>query len=371
MTQTVENPLNHIQQAQQIRELMDACATLGASDLHLSHGLPATYRIRGQIRSSGEHQYNGAEVDAMARALMSKLQQGQFRQDMTLDMGFSTQLGNRFRVNVYREQGNTALAIRYLDGSLKSTSELGLPPQMEYLAQLKSGLVLVCGATGSGKSTTLTAILNDINEHQAKHILTVEDPVEFVHQNKQSIVHQRELYTDVPNFASAVKAALREDPDVIMVGEMRDLETMRTALTAAETGHLVFSTLHTNDAVGVIERLIGSFPGNEQTVARQRIAHALKAVVAQNLVPTMDGKSRAVVAEILMVNTAVANLIESSKSKQIYSVMESSTREGMQTLDQALARVVRSKQITADAGRMLCRDLQTFERLLSAKGGAR
>ena len=358
----------HAKQPGVIHQLMDACATLGASDLHLSHGLPATYRIRGQIHAAGEHVYNGTEVDTMACVLMSELQLSQFRQDMTLDMGFSTQQGNRFRVNVYREQGNTALAIRYLDGSLKSTRELGLPPQMEYLAQLKSGLVLVCGATGSGKSTTLTAILNDINEHQAKHILTVEDPVEFVHQNKKSIVHQRELYTDVPNFASAVKAALREDPDVIMVGEMRDLETMRTALTAAETGHLVFSTLHTNDAVGVIERLIGSFPGNEQTVARQRIAHALKAVVAQNLVPTMDGKSRAVVAEILMVNTAVANLIESAKSKQIYSVMESSTREGMQTLDQALARLVRAKQITPDAGRMLCRDLQTFERLLGAKG---
>lgn len=352
-----------------IFQLMDACRTLGASDLHLSHNVPAIYRIRGQIRQAGEHRYSGAEVDAMATALMSELQLKQFREEMTLDMGFTTEQGNRFRVNVYREQGNSALAIRYLDSNLKSTTELGLPPQMQYLSQLKSGLVLVCGATGSGKSTTLTAILNDINEHQSKHILTVEDPVEFVHVNKKSIIHQRELHTDVLDFASAVKAALREDPDVVMVGEMRDLETMRTALTAAETGHLVFSTLHTNDAVGVIERLIGSFPGNEQTVARQRIAHALKAVVAQNLVPTLDGKSRAVVAEILMVNTAVANLIESAKSKQIYSVMESSTREGMQTLDQALARLVHAKQITADAGRMLCRDLQSFERLLSAKGG--
>ena len=357
--------------ADNIFALMDACCTLGASDLHLSHDVPAIYRIRGQIKASGEHRFQGGEIDAMANLLMSDHQQQQFRAEMTLDMGFSTTEGNRFRVNVYREQGNTALAIRYLDGSLKSTRELGLPPQMQYLSQLKSGLVLVCGATGSGKSTTLTAILNDINEHQAKHILTVEDPVEFVHHNKQSIIHQRELYTDVPNFASAVKAALREDPDVIMVGEMRDLETMRTALTAAETGHLVFSTLHTNDAVGVIERLIGSFPGNEQAVARQRIAHALKAVVAQNLVPTLDGKSRAVVAEILMVNTAVANLIESAKSKQIYSVMESSTREGMQTLDQALARLVQSQQISADAGRLLCRDLQSFERLMGAKGSNR
>lgn len=354
-----------------LRQLMDACAELSASDLHLSADLHATYRIRGQIKAVGQQQYNAHDVTAMAQSLMTDLHREQFEQDMTLDMGFTSEAGHRFRVNIYREQGHCALAIRYLDSSLKTTRELGLPPQLDYLSALKSGLVLVCGATGSGKSTTLTAILNNINETQAKHILTIEDPVEFVHSNKKSIVHQRELHTDVPNFASAVKASLREDPDVIMVGEMRDLETMRTALTAAETGHLVFSTLHTSDAVGVIERLIGSFPGNEQTVARQRIAHALKAVVAQNLVPTLDGNNRAVVAEILMVNTAVANLIESAKTKQIYSVMESSTREGMQTLDQALARLVRANSISADAGRMMCRDLQSYERMLSSTGKTR
>ncbi len=350
-----------------IQQLMDDCVKLEASDLHISTGLPATYRIHGHISRLDEEAYSSELVDEMAFALMSDFQREQFANEMTLDMGFSTTMGYRFRVNAYREQGNTALAIRFLDGGLKTTRELGLPPQMDCLAELKSGLVLVCGATGSGKSTTLTAILNSINEHQAKHILTVEDPVEFVHENKQSIVHQRELYTDVPDFASAVKASLREDPDVIMVGEMRDLETMRTALTAAETGHLVFSTLHTNDAVGVVERLIGSFPGNEQGVARQRIAQALKAVVAQNLVPTMNGKGRAVVAEILMVNTAVANLIESAKSKQIYSVMESSTRQGMQTLDQALARLVAAKKISLESGRTLCRDIGSFERMLGGQ----
>lgn len=352
---------------EKIQQLMDSCVELEASDLHISVGLPATYRIHGRISRLEQEAYTAVDVDEMASALMSDFQREQFANDMTLDMGCSTGAGHRFRVNAYREQGNTALAIRFLDGGLKTTRELGLPPQMDYLAELKSGLVLVCGATGSGKSTTLTAILNSINEHQAKHILTVEDPVEFVHQNKQSIVHQRELYTDVPDFASAVKASLREDPDVIMVGEMRDLDTMRTALTAAETGHLVFSTLHTNDAVGVVERLIGSFPGNEQGVARQRISQALKAVVAQNLVPTVNGKGRAVVAEILMVNTAVANLIESGKSKQIYSVMESSTRQGMQTLDQALARLVVAKKITLDSGRSLCRDIGSFERMLGGQ----
>lgn len=347
-----------------IRQLMDQCVALDASDLHISAGLPATYRIHGKITRIGETVFNATQVHYMAESLMNQLHKDYFTKHMTLDMGFSSEKGFRFRVNIYREMGNCALAIRYLDGRLKTTKELGLPHQISYLTELKSGLVLVCGATGSGKSTTLTAILNDINETQEKHILTVEDPIEFVHSNVKSIIHQRELYTDVPDFASAVKAALREDPDVIMVGEMRDLETMRTALTAAETGHLVFSTLHTNDAVGVVERLIGSFPGNEQAVARQRIAHALKAVVAQNLLPTLDGQGRAVVAEILMVTTAVSNLIETAKSKQIYSVMESSTRQGMQTLDQALARLVRKKTISLEAAHSMCRDATSFERMI-------
>lgn len=303
----------------------------------------------------------------MAYALLTDLNRQQFEKELTLDLGFTSDSGNRFRINLYREQGRCALAIRYLDGRLKTTRELGLPPQMDYLATLKSGLVLVCGATGSGKSTTLTAILNNINENQEKHILTVEDPVEVIHQNKKSIVHQRELYTDVPDFAGAVRAALREDPDVVMVGEMRDLETVRSALTAAETGHLVFSTLHTNDAVGVVERLIGIFPGNEQSVARQRIAQALKAVVAQTLVPTIGGRGRVVVAEILMVNSAVSNLIESAKTKQIYSTMESSARQGMQTFDQALAKLVRAKRISQESGRALCRDSTTFERLVNSQ----
>lgn len=350
-----------------IRYMMDQCVSLEASDLHISVGVSAMYRIKGRITSADGAPFTAVQVKEMAESLMNSHHKAYFEEHMTLDIGFSTDQGFRFRVNVYKEMGNYALAIRYLSGSLKTIQELGLPPQIEYLTQLKSGLVLVCGATGSGKSTTLTAIINNINENQQKHILTVEDPVEFVHANIKSVVHQRELYTDVPDFASAVKAAMREDPDVVMVGEMRDLETMRAALTAAETGHLVFSTLHTNDAVGVVERLIGSFPGNEQSVARDRIAYALKAVVAQNLVPTADGDGRAVVAEILMVTTAVSNLIESSKSKQIYSVMESSARQGMQTLDQALAKLVLNQQISLNAGRAMCRDLSSFESLLKGR----
>ncbi len=349
---------------QVIRQLMDDCVTLEASDLHLSKDISPTYRIHGLITRTDSAPIAAADIEAMAYSLMNEHHREYFARHMTLDMGFSSAQGFRFRINIYRQRGSIAMAIRYLDGGLKTTKELGLPPQISYLTSLKSGLVLVCGSTGSGKSTTLTAILNDINENQEKHILTVEDPIEFVHSNIKSIIHQRELYTDVLDFPSAVKAALREDPDVIMIGEMRDIDTMRTAITAAETGHLVFSTLHTNDAVGVVERLIGSFPGNEQSVARQRIAHALKAVISQNLIPSARGNGREVVAEILMVTNAVANLIESSKSKQIYSVMESSSRQGMQTLDQALVRLALSKAITVEAAQRLCRDPESFSKLL-------
>lgn len=359
----------------QLIELMDLCVELSASDLHLSVDLPAIFRVNGKLK-----RYNAAinaseEVEEfifcpelmknLAQSLMNQQQLAMFEQDSNLDLGYSTDKGHRYRINIYLEKGHYALAIRYLDGSFRTMRELGLPPQMDYFANLKSGLVLVSGATGSGKSTTLTAILNSINQTQEKHVLTIEDPIEVVHKNAKSIFHQRELYTDVPSFANAVKASLREDPDVIMVGEMRDLDTIRAVLTAAETGHLVFSTVHTNNAVGVIERLVGSFPGDEQIVARQRIAYALKGVIAQQLLPTVNGKDRAVAIETLIVNAAVANLIESSKTKQIYSVMESGSRQGMQTLDQALVKLVKNKKVNEHDAKAICKDSETFNRLLS------
>ena len=359
----------------QLIELMDLCVELGASDLHLSVDLPAVFRINGKLKrfnaamdlatDTEEFIFCPELMKNLCQSLMNQQQLTMFAQDSTLDLGYSTDKGYRYRINIYLEKSHYALAIRYLDGSFKTMRELGLPPQMDYFANLKSGLVLVSGATGSGKSTTLTAILNSINQSQEKHVLTIEDPIEVVHKNAKSIFHQRELYTDVPSFANAVKAALREDPDVIMVGEMRDLDTIRAVLTAAETGHLVFSTVHTNNAVGVIERLVGSFPGDEQIVARQRIAYALKGVVAQHLLPTANGKGRAVAIETLIVNAAVANLIESSKTKQIYSVMESGARQGMQTLDQALVKLVKNKKVNENDAKAICRDNDTFNRLLN------
>ncbi len=361
--------------AVQLIEWMDLCVELGASDLHLSVDLPAIFRVNGKLVRYNDALNKSSETSEfilcseltknLAQSLMNQQQLAMFAKDSNLDMGYSTDKGHRYRINIYLEKSHYALAIRYLDGAFRTMRELGLPPQIDYLANLKSGLVLVSGATGSGKSTTLTAILNSINQTQAKHVLTIEDPIEVVHKNIKSIFHQRELYSDVPSFANAVKASLREDPDVIMVGEMRDLDTIRAVLTAAETGHLVFSTVHTNNAVGVIERLVGSFPGDEQIVARQRIAYALKGVVAQQLLPTANGKGRAVAIESLIVNAAVSNLIESSKTKQIYSVMESGSRQGMQTLDQALVKLVKNKKVTEHDAKAICRDNETFNRLLS------
>lgn len=335
----------------------------GASDLHINSEIPPSYRINGKLQEIDRPAYPRQFVEEMIMSIMSEPQQILFKKDCVIDMGYAVG-GERFRINAYREMGKTAICVRHLDSELKSMDELGLPIQLHRFAYLKSGLVLVCGATGSGKSTTLASILNEINEQREVHILTVEDPVEFVYTNKKSLVHQRELHTDVIDFAGAIRSALRQDPDVILIGEMRDLETMRAALTAAETGHLVFSSLHTGDAVGVVERLVGAFPAEEQDVVRTRVALALKGVVAQHLLPTSNGKGRAPACEVLVVNKAVSNLIEGGRSKQIYSTMESSRSEGMQTLDQSLANLVADGRVDIDVARSHSRDPSSFAALV-------
>jgi twitching motility protein PilT len=250
---------------------------------------------------------------------------------------------------------------------------LGLPSELEQLAHLQSGLVLVTGATGSGKSTTLAVLLNEINRTRNCHILTIEDPVEFVHRNQKSLVHHRELHTDVPSFAEAVRAGLREDPDVIMVGEMRDLETMQTSIIAAETGHLVLSTLHSGTAVGAVERFIGAFSGGEQAVARQRFSMALRAVVAQQLLVGANGRGRVPAVELLKINRAASHLIRNSKTEQLNSLMESGAEDGMWTLDQYLARLVKNKKITREVAAQHCHNWGSFDSLVdvAAQEGSR
>lgn len=304
------------------------------------------------------------DMHGLLDCLLAPAQREDYENKGSVDLGHTSSRGERFRINVFRALGQPALVARHLPSRFSSFAELRLPDSLQELAHLPSGLVLVTGITGSGKSTTLATLINEINHHQAAHILTIEDPVEFVHAPVRSVITHRELHTDVADFASAVKSSLREDPDVILVGELRDTETMRAALTAAETGHLVFSTLHTADATGAVERFIGAFPGAEQGVVRHRLSLVLKAVVAQQLLPAVEGHGRIAVVEIMRVTPAIANLIASGRTAQIYSAIESGRETGMQTFDQALAHMARERLILPEEGRRLARDAVNFERLL-------
>lgn len=329
--------------------ILQCCHDLKASDIHLSEKQPAAYRVNGGLERHGEDISKINLENILAELL--KDNSSELPQQGSLDFAYSDKQDQRYRINAYKEMGRLAIALRFLDNRFSSLGDLHLPPQLTELVKSHSGLVLVCGATGSGKSTTLAALINQINQVRAAHILTIEDPVEFIHKPSMSVIHQRELGKDFDKFPNAVKAALREDPDVLMVGELRDLDTIRTALTAAETGHLVFSTLHTNDAVSSIERLIGAFPGNEQDMCRVRLSRCLRAVIAQRLIPTSNKRGRIPAVEILLGTQAAGNLIENNKTRQLYSIIESGGKIGMQTMDQSLANLVQKRWITLDIAR--------------------
>jgi twitching motility protein PilT len=324
-----------------IDDLLEQLVERGASDLHISIGSPPAIRVRGHIeRLEGYEPLTTDDTRALLYRILSSEQQKQFEIKRQLDFAYSMPGLARFRVNVYYQREAVGAAFRVIPTDIKSAEELGLPPVLHELAQQPRGLVLVTGPTGSGKSTTLAAIVDEINRTRAEHILTVEDPVEFVHKHKKCIVNQREIGPDALSFAEALKAALRQDPDVILVGEMRDLETISTALTAAETGHLVFGTLHTQSAPSTIDRIIDVFPPSQQEQVRIMIAGSLQGVVTQTLLPTADGQGRVAALEILLPDDAVRNLIRQGKVEQIYSVMQTNTKNGMQTMEQALADLV-------------------------------
>jgi twitching motility protein PilT len=332
-----------------IDTLLEQMVAHNASDLHLTVGSPPVLRMRGQLHRLDQHpRLSADDTRQLLYRILSTEQQKQLELNRQIDLSYSIPGVARFRVNIYSQRESLAGAFRLIPTELKTLEELGVPKSLYQFCDKPRGLVLVTGPTGSGKSTTLSALIDEINRNRADHIITIEDPIEFLHKHKRCIVNQRELGPDAVSFAEALRGALRQDPDVILLGEMRDLETIGTALTAAETGHLVFATLHTQDASSTVDRLIDVFPAAQQGQIRTQIAGTLQGVVTQTLVPTADGQGRVPAVEILFPDDAVRNLIRQSKIEQVYSVMQTGTARGMQTLEQSLAELVLRGTIEQD-----------------------
>jgi twitching motility protein PilT len=332
-----------------IDELLRKVKELEASDLHLTPGSEPVVRVRGQLEPLDGYGKLTPEVvrDVMYRILSTE-QQKMLETRRSVDLAYSLPGVARFRVNVFFQRASIGAALRLIPAEIKSLDELGLPTHIGEFASIPRGLVLVTGPTGSGKSTTLATLIDMINRSRREHILTIEDPIEFLHWHRSCIVNQREIGTDATSFADGLRAALRQDPDIILVGEMRDLETISTALTAAETGHLVFATLHTQSAPQTIDRIIDVFPAEQQDQVRIQLAGTLQAIMTQTLVPTADGRGRIAALEILIPDDAVRNLIRQGKIEQIYSVMQTGTARGMQTMEQSLADLVLRRVITRE-----------------------
>jgi twitching motility protein PilT len=332
-----------------IDELLAGMPSWGASDLHVSVGSPPVIRVRGDIHPlDGLEPLDEEQTQQLLYRILSTEQQKRLEVERQIDVSYAIPGVARFRVNVFFRMGAIGAAFRLIPQAIQSLEELGLPPSLHELTERPRGLVLVTGPTGSGKSTTLASLIDEINRTRSAHILTIEDPIEFLHQHRRCLVNQREIGTDARGFAEALRAGLRQDPDVILLGEMRDLETISTALTAAETGHLVLATLHTRGAAATIDRIIDVFPAEQQSQVRTQVAGVLQAVITQTLLPTADGQGRVAAVEIMLPDDAVRNLIRQAKVEQIYSVMQTGTTRGMQTMEQSLCELVLRGTITID-----------------------
>ncbi len=352
-----------------INDLLEKSLELEASDLHLSVKTPPAVRVHGKLEMLRYPRLSDEDLRDLILPILSERQREVLKEKNSVDLAYTLNEDYRFRVNIYYQRGSLSGVFRQLPNLKLSLEALGLPEAVGEFAELKDGLVLVTGPTGSGKSTTLAAVLDQVNRGSNLHIITIEDPIEFVHENKECIVSQRELHTDVPSFASALRDSLREDPDVILVGEMRDLDTMRTAIMAAETGHLVFSTLHSRDAISTLNRMISVFPTEEQPQVRYQLSTVLKGVVSQRLLGNADGNGRCPALEIMRSTTAISNLIRTNRLEQIYSLMETGADLGMQTMELSLLNLYRRGRIDMNTALHMAKSEKVIKSRLERSGG--
>lgn len=342
-----------------IAELLAFSAKQGASDLHLSAGLPPMIRVDGDVRRINLPAMDHKEVHRLVYDIMNDKQRKDFEEYLETDFSFEIPNVARFRVNAFNQNRGAGAVFRTIPSTVLTMEQLGLGKVFKDLSDLNRGLVLVTGPTGSGKSTTLAAMVDYVNENKYNHILTVEDPIEFVHESKKSLINQREVHRDTLGFNEALRSALREDPDVILVGELRDLETIRLALTAAETGHLVFGTLHTSSAAKTIDRIVDVFPAEEKSMVRSMLSESLQGVISQTLLKKTGG-GRVAAHEIMVGTPAIRNLVREDKIAQMYSAIQTGSAYGMQTLDQDLARLMKSNLISRDAAREKAKTPENF-----------
>ena len=348
-----------------LRTLLEEMIDRNASDLHITAGERAKLRIDGEIvNSHNEYPLTPKDTLQVAYSVLTEQQKKRFEMDDELDFSFGIQNLARFRGNCFKQRGCVSMVMRQIPLTIKTFADLNLPPIIAKLAEKPRGLVLVTGPTGSGKSTTLAAIIDKVNRERRGHIITVEDPIEFIHKHNNCIINQREIGTDTHSFASALKYALREDPDVLLIGEMRDLETIQAALTIAETGHMAFATLHTNSAAEAINRIIDVFPSHQQSQVRTQLAFVLEGVITQTLLPRRSGTGRAMAAEILVVTQAIRALIRDDKVHQIYSAMQSGKKHGMQTMNDALYQLYMSREVAEEDCLRVTHDANEFLRMI-------
>jgi twitching motility protein PilT len=344
--------------------MLEEMVGMNASDLHLTVGSPPVIRVDGKLQRTKHDVLNSEQTKKLAYSMLNEKQKMKFEQNSELDFSFGIEQMSRFRCNLFMQRGNVAVVLRQIPYEILTFEQLGLPKVIAEFANLPRGLILVTGPTGSGKSTTLASIIDKINKERAVHIITVEDPIEYLHRHQKALVNQREVYSDTNSFATALKYALREDPDVVLIGEMRDLETIEAALSISETGHLAFATLHTNSAAESINRIVDSFPTNQQEQIRVSLSFSLQAIVSQTLIPKIGG-GRTVAMEIMIATPAIRALIRDDKIHQLYSMIQSGQKYGMKTMNQSLAELYESSKIAINDAMNYSGNTQELSEMLS------